>query len=279
MDIRSLSYFIAIYECKSISAAAKHCFISQPSISAALAHLEQHLNANLFSRHPKGVTPTDNADKLYPMAKQIIGQLKAVETTFKQSKTKVPFRLGLVEALGASRMTNMLKELTEAMPELELTLVGPQEDCDARVISRNMKRDNENFYTMWVDEFQMGLPLEHPLGIKPSLTLADLQELPFIYRSPSLVTKKLLDAMKANQISFNVCAHIRTIEYAIGLVAAGVGCALIPSDPSFNHHQQLILKPIDGVELTRTVGLAIQKKQTETQAMQHMIELFAARYI
>ena len=55
MDIRELRYFSAVFEARSLTAAARRCFVSQPSISAAIASLEAELGASLFIRHKKGV--------------------------------------------------------------------------------------------------------------------------------------------------------------------------------------------------------------------------------
>jgi len=61
MELRELGYFIAVYEEHSVTRAARRCFISQPSVSAALAGLEHELGAALFVRHRKGATPTSAA--------------------------------------------------------------------------------------------------------------------------------------------------------------------------------------------------------------------------
>ena len=45
MNLRNLKYFVAVYQLKSFSAAAKACYIAQPSISSAVAQLESELNA------------------------------------------------------------------------------------------------------------------------------------------------------------------------------------------------------------------------------------------
>ncbi len=272
MDLRELNYFISVYECGSISAAAKASYISQPSISAALQQLEHKLGQALFNRHPKGVIATEAGERLYPLAKQLIGQAHAIENSFKQKRRATPFRLGLVEALGAERMTKVIKKFTEAVEGLELTLVEPDQKADARIISDNMRKPNEAFISMWVDEFQMAMPLDHPLALKEKLSLADLDGLSFIYRSPSLVTKNLTQAMRPHGYSFNVCARIRTLEYAIGLVEAGVGCALIPTDPSFYHPDQLVLKPIEGLFLSREVGVAYDEHLVQTPCLDALIE-------
>ncbi len=72
MDIRELRYFAAVFRERNLTAAAKRCFISQPSISAAITHLEAELGTTLFIRHKKGVAPTASAEQFYAVARRII---------------------------------------------------------------------------------------------------------------------------------------------------------------------------------------------------------------
>jgi DNA-binding transcriptional LysR family regulator len=58
MDLKQITYFIAIAEKGSISAAAAHVRIAQPALSAQIANLEADLGITLFSRHGRGVTLT-----------------------------------------------------------------------------------------------------------------------------------------------------------------------------------------------------------------------------
>ncbi|HKJ88692.1 MAG TPA: LysR family transcriptional regulator, partial [Gammaproteobacteria bacterium] len=83
MDNRQLRHFLAIYETGSITAAARRCFISQPSLSASLGQLEDTLGARLFHRHKKGVTPTAEGERLYPQATRLQGELQALTTLFR----------------------------------------------------------------------------------------------------------------------------------------------------------------------------------------------------
>ena len=72
MEIRELRYFAAVYSERSLTAAARRCFISQPSISAAIANLEAELGTTLFIRHKKGVAPTASAEQFHSHARRII---------------------------------------------------------------------------------------------------------------------------------------------------------------------------------------------------------------
>lgn len=50
MTIRHLTVFVAVAEQGSMSAAAKHLYISQPTVSQAIRELENHYNGLLFER-------------------------------------------------------------------------------------------------------------------------------------------------------------------------------------------------------------------------------------
>ena len=80
MDLRALKYFIAVYEQKSFSGAAKSCFVAQPSISSAISQLRINIKCvQLFTRHARGVAATEHAEKLYPLAKGLHGQADAIK--------------------------------------------------------------------------------------------------------------------------------------------------------------------------------------------------------
>lgn len=274
MDLRELRYFESTYELESISAAAKHCFVSQPSISAAIQNLEGFLGEPLFVRHARGVTPTDGGHRLYPLSQQLTGQARSIKQIFQKKSTVKPFRLGVVPALGASRMSHLLKEIIDSVDGLELTLVDSEKrQCEARIIARNMCKPSEVFMPFWRDQFMMALPPGHPLSYKKELEFEDLDGLNFVLRGPSLVTRTLMNAIAPLDIKMNNRARVKTVEYAVELVAAGVGAAIVPNHPSFFNTQQLSLLPIKGMQFDRIIGLAWPREGTVDPVLQSVIEV------
>ena len=79
MELRSLRYFVAVYEEHSLSAASKRCFVAQPSISAAIQQLENKLDCQLFVRHSKGVTPTPQGTQLYTQACRVLDDIQSIQ--------------------------------------------------------------------------------------------------------------------------------------------------------------------------------------------------------
>ena len=259
MDLRSLQYFVAVFEKRSFSGAAKTCFVAQPSMSAAIAQLEQHLNTSLFNRHARGVNPTTSGEKLYPLAKQLIGQADAIKTVFTERSIKQPFYLGVTKGLGVKRMSALLKDFTAAQELMELTLVPHTENCDARIIIKEELNEQETHWSLWQEDYLLALPYNHILSLQESIKLKDLDGLPFIQRTPCTEWNTLNDALTLEGISVDTRAKIQTIDYALGLVQAGLGCALVPAHPEIITKTDVVFKPIEGLRLMRETVLAYRQ--------------------
>jgi len=258
MKLRSIKYFQSVYEQGSITSAARQCFVSQPSITAAISQLEQELNVELFVRHAGGVRPTSAADKLYPLAREMSDNEQSIRHLFSDGPTPVPLRLGLMRSLGAQRMSGLLTELVKRIDNLELTLVEPDEPCDARVVLSQSASSCEDFIPIWEDRYQLAIPSSWSLATKPLISIEDLAGIPFINRTPCDALDRLKQAMAVEGVQFQPRANIRTIEYTWPLVSAGVGAALLPDWQEIKHNHGFVLRPIANEKLMKRIGLAYQ---------------------
>ncbi|MDP2713176.1 LysR family transcriptional regulator [Rheinheimera sp.] len=266
MDIRQLSYFVAVYEQGSISAAARLCCVAQPSLSAALRQLEHELGVSLFNRLPKGVTPTEDGEKLYGHAGRLLAQLQSLKASFSQPVARIKFRLGLIRALGVERMSRLLREFSNSVPGLELHLVEPDEHCDARIITPQLLKAGEAFQPIWHDSYLLAIPPASMLTLQDTIALGDFEDLPLIKRTPCDAWNTLYPELVRRGIKADLRADIQTIEYALGLVSAGVGCALVPDFDNMQQRNDVILRRISELKLERTIGLAYPKN-TNTEVL------------
>ncbi|MBT1064285.1 LysR family transcriptional regulator [Bowmanella sp. Y26] len=270
MDLRVLGHFVAVYEQGSFSAASRSRFIAQPSLSAALKQLEDELGRPLFVRHARGVRATDAAEQLYPLAKQLLGQADAIQAMFSGRQVKEPFRLGLIKGLGVARMSTLLKQFTSTRDSLELTLVPPEEACDARLITRDLLLPGEQFLPTWVEEYQLAIPVGHPLSLLEKVCITDLADVAFIQRTPCDAWNSLKTLLREAAVSVDIRARIQTIEYAVGLVSAGVGCALIPVHAELQQHD-VLFKPLQELQLNREIGLAWRRDGEVVQLLRLLL--------
>jgi DNA-binding transcriptional LysR family regulator len=250
MDLRALRYFAAVYETGNLTAAARRCLVSQPSMSVAIAGLEDELGTALFLRHKKGVSPTAAAEQLHPIARRLIDETEALRGLFRAPAPRRTLTIGLMRTLDIPRTMALLASVTSA-PALDLRLVADDEPCDARVISDGMATAKERFVPLWRERFVVALPATHPLTLKDRLRPADLVGLPLIDRCHC--EHRALFARARHH--FETVAIAQSEEWALALVAAGVGIAILPEGIA-RQGQGVAVRAIEGIDVERVVGLA-----------------------
>jgi LysR family transcriptional regulator, cell division regulator len=75
MDLKDLEYLVAVYEAKNIMRASISLATVQSNVSNRIGRLEERLEAKLFVRHRRGVTPTKKGELLYRYAKDVLGKI------------------------------------------------------------------------------------------------------------------------------------------------------------------------------------------------------------
>ena len=82
LSLQNLRYFVTVAELGSVTAAARRLYISQPSVSAAIKHLELMLGQQLFVRMPaRGVILTPAGERLLPQAHALLAQADDFQAT------------------------------------------------------------------------------------------------------------------------------------------------------------------------------------------------------
>ncbi len=265
MDIRELRYFAAVFAERNLTAAARRCFISQPSISAAITNLEAELGTTLFIRHKKGVAPTEAAGQFHAVARRILDEADAAKNLFRKQAGKQTLTLALMRTLDVARTIAILKPLT-ASPDVALRLVGANEAADARIISRNIARADEHFMPLWTERYVAALPPSHPLTLKERLKTSDLASVPMIDRC--YCERSDFFAKRARP-KREPAAIAESEDWAMALVAAGVGIAIVPEGVA-RGASDVAVRPID-VDVKREVGLAYSGKRPPSDVLQGFI--------
>jgi DNA-binding transcriptional LysR family regulator len=265
MDIRELRYFSAVFAERNLTAAARRCFISQPSISAAITNLEAELGTTLFIRHRKGVAPTEAAEQFHSVARRILDEADAAKNLFRKPTGKQTLTLALMRTLDVARTIALLKPLT-ASPDIALRLVSANDAADARIVSRNIAKADEHFIPLWTERYVAALPPSHPLTLKDRLKTSDLAGQPMIDRC--YCERSDFFAKRASP-KREPAAIAESEDWAMALVAAGVGIAIVPEGVA-RGAADVAVRPID-VDVKREVGLAYSSKRPPSDALQEFI--------
>ena len=132
MDWDKLKIFHAVAEAGNFTKATYVLNLSQSAISRQIQSLEQELKTQLFERHARGLSLTENGEHLFKTAHEVISKLKDLETTFIDKKDKPSGKLTVttVVSFGTTWLTPRIQEFMKLNPEIEIELIFDDKELD-----------------------------------------------------------------------------------------------------------------------------------------------------
>ena len=132
MDWDKLKIFYAVAEAGNFTKATYALNLSQSAISRQIQSLEQELKTQLFERHARGLSLTENGEYLFKTAREVISKLKDVESTLIDKKDKLSGKLTVTTfvSFGTTWLTPRIQEFMKLNPEMEIELVFDDKELD-----------------------------------------------------------------------------------------------------------------------------------------------------
>jgi DNA-binding transcriptional LysR family regulator len=229
----------------SFSAAADALSYTQSAISQQIATLEAETGMALLERHPRGVTLTAAGQTLVGHAEGILARLEAAESSLEAIAGLRGGRLRVASfpTAGAALMPLAIATFRSAYPDVELTLAeGEPEQIMPRLRAgeldlallfefndETLELDGMTRTELLDDPMYLALPRAHALAKKNKLRLWDLAGEAWVQTSHSSpCALHVVRSCHAAGFEPNVAFESDDYQTVQGLVAAGVGVALIP---------------------------------------------------
>jgi DNA-binding transcriptional LysR family regulator len=274
MDLRSLRYFIATVETGSISAAATRSHVAQPSITMAIAKLEDELNCKLFDRHRKGSTPTSDGERMYLMATELLQHADSIKQTFLPVEKLQKVTLSVDKAMRVATFEKLLSNSQDDIKQFEFEIISEldsnqgdaeaQQMADIRLTTRQKCNKSEEFISLAFEEYALLVPNNNLLAYQKDLNVIDLNEQKFIERT-NCENKALLDQMISQLgVKMHTVAKVDSEEWAHALVGADLGITFAPVPKDFDDPRFVVRRLSEWLPIEtprREVGLGIQKSK------------------
>jgi DNA-binding transcriptional LysR family regulator len=228
----------------SFSAAADALDYTQSAISQQIATLEAEAGMTLLERHPRGVSLTAAGQTLVGHAEGILARLESAEAALGAIAGLRGGRLRMASfpTAGATLMPLAIAMFRARYPNVELTLAeGEPEQIAPRLrageldlallfeFDESVPQTEITRVELLEDPLYLALPHDHRLAEKRKLRLEDLREEAWVQTSSSSpCARHVVRSCHAAGFEPNVSFESDDYQTIEGLVAAGVGVALIP---------------------------------------------------
>ncbi len=132
MDWDKLRIFHAVASAGSFTHAGQMLDLSQSAVSRQISALEEEIAAQLFQRHARGLTLTDEGELLYSAVSDVLSRLAQAEEALKnvQASPRGSLKVTLSHGLGAFWLVPRLNEFLREYPELQVHLVLDEHELD-----------------------------------------------------------------------------------------------------------------------------------------------------
>jgi DNA-binding transcriptional LysR family regulator len=277
LNLGRLQVLCEVVERGSFSAAAESLSYTQSAVSQAIARLEAETGAPLVLRGRRGVTPTPAGAALVSHAERIFEQVRAAEADIAavMGVRAGRLRVGSFPSGGATLMPPAVARFRRSHPDVALTL----EDGEPEEIVPRLRAGELDLALLYEfpgarprsrrlgaglrpvklleDPMRVALPAEHPLASAAELRLTDLRDEQWVQTSvhssyARYVVSTCLQAGFEPEVAFE-SDDFDTIQ---GLVAAGVGVALIPRLALNRVHPGVAVRELATGEPIRQVTVA-----------------------
>lgn len=278
MEFKQLEAFVAVVDYNSFSEAARHLYLTQPTISAHIRALEQELNSKLLIRTTKKITVTDKGNQLYECAVNMLTMRNNLISEFTGKKTKIidlavstiPSSYLLPEILSdfGSKVSDVYFHAwqSDSQRAINKMLDGSVDLC---VVGNTVEDENCCFLPFFKDELVIAAPVTSRFleMHADDVDLSAFLEEPFIMREMGSGTKKEIDRyLESRNIlpsSLHVVAQMNDLEAIKKSIVNGLGISILSacSVKDLVDSRQIRVFPLEKNHPSRTFYVGYNKNR------------------
>lgn len=244
MELRQLRYFQAVAEERSFSRAAARLHISQPPLSVHVKMLEEELGVQLLERTNRGVSLTQAGEAFYEEVREILRRLDEAKSKAQEADRGDigTLSVGFVSIAGYGILPPAIKRFRERYPKVDVQLHELTTDAQIRELRAGrldlgiglgpVNEADLAFESVSRERLVLAVPVGHRLvpGTGP-VRLKALANEHFIIPprdiAPGLYDQ-IISLCQASGFVPKVTQQARQMQTVVGLVASGMGFALVP---------------------------------------------------
>jgi len=266
MTLGQLRMLLEVGALGGFSRAARSLRRSQPGVSQAIAALEEELGVTLVRRARARVTLTEAGQRVAARARAVLDGVEDIRATASAARgiDRGTLRLGVLSSAAAIVLPELMDRFQSRHPRLSLRVLrGSDEEVrgwlesggvDAAVLT--LPAPGLLALELGRDAWWAVLPRMHPLGLRPTVTLAELAAHPFILGRGGC-EGRLIEAGRGEGGALEVRWEVRDLDSLLTLVREGLGVSVLGEGALPADRRGLALRPVSP-ERFRVFALAVR---------------------
>ena len=248
MDIKQISYFMAVAQEGSFSRAAEKLEVSQPTLSMAVKKLEEELGTELFysfnrrqNLTDEGLRLKEGAAKLLEVYQETIENVKLSDHVGSGVVT-----LGLSPLFGACFFGDLIPSFAAAYPDIKINMIEDGANKIDELVERGevdlavtLNTERTASFASCHFSTQRNVALlhkNHPLSNARSITVTDLKEDSFaIFNQDFILNRQIMSACHAAGFRPKIALLSSQWDFMVELVSRNRAVSILPK-PVLDKH-------------------------------------------
>src|SRR5512145_83923 len=246
MELRDLSYFLACIDDGHLTRAAKRLHVAQPTLSHAIARLEQETGEPLLERPRKGrprVLPTPAGKLLEQRARRALGEVQAFSDYLSALRGVVrgQVRIGSMQTLNSTLVPRPLARFALDHPEVQMSLHTLAAEAIPGALAEGhidvgliagapaVVLEGLEVRRLCIEEFVAIVRCDDPLAKRRSVPMRQLADRGFVMVLTGTFTNGLIvEACRKAGFVPRVLLRLESGEAIREVVRAGLGITILP---------------------------------------------------
>ena len=244
MNLRHLTYFVAVAEERHFGRAAERLHMAQPPLSQAIQQLESEVGVMLLDRTTRRVDLTAAGTAYLDRARAILSEVEQAGQHARRVASGVVghLTLGCVGSATYSLLPTLSQRLTTELPGVDLAfrgdMLGPDlidalrsGTIDVALLRPPVSDPRLVVEVLRRERLMVALPADHPLASRTQVPASALAGVPLIVHSAerhSVMYSVVLGILRRAGVEPLIRHQVDETSTLITLVAGGLGVAVVP---------------------------------------------------
>ena len=243
MTITQLYYILAVAEYRNFTQAAKHCLVTQPTLSMQIQKLEDELKIQIFDRTKKPIELTNVGVKIVNQAKTILAEVERVNDIVDQEKGFIggEFKLGISNSIMPTLLPLFFKSFISRYPKVKLNIEElktndiinkiKEGNLDGGIVSTPLNLEDIKERVIFYEKLVGYISENHRLKDKTLIEISDLDINDILFKKNDDSLRNMVVNMTQNEDTtqnniFNLKSD--SIEMLVKLTNEEMGMTVLP---------------------------------------------------